>query len=243
MATALITGANRGLGLECARQLAAGGHRVFLAARQMDLAQEAVRAIAGEVDADVHALVLDVTRPETIRAAVAQVETVVASLEILVNNAGVYPSADANPVTVPAEDMVRTLLTNVAGPQLVTQAFVPLLAAARPNACIVNVSSGLGSFEYGAAPDGEFRSYIGTCYATSKAALNMLTISWAKHLSLVRSPIRVNAVSPGWCRTEMGGAGATRSAAEGAATLLRYAFLPPDGPTGGFFGAEGALPW
>ena len=239
MPSALITGANRGLGLECARQLAAAGHRIFLAARNIETAETAASQITG----DVVPLLLDVTRPETLSDAFTHVASLVESLEILINNAGIYPTADANPVTVPGTDMVRTLLTNVAGPHAVTQAFIPLLAAARPNACIVNVSSGLGSFELGTPPHGEFAPYIGTCYATSKAALNMLTLSWAKHLSLVRSPIRINAVSPSWCRTDMGGSAAPRSAEEGAATLLHYALLPPDGPTGGFFGPEGPLPW
>jgi NAD(P)-dependent dehydrogenase (short-subunit alcohol dehydrogenase family) len=239
MANALITGANRGLGLECARQLAATGHRVFMAARHLETAKEAAAQLVG----DVIPILIDVTRPETLAEAFEQIASSVETLEILINNAGVYPSTDANPVTVPGSDMVKTLLTNVAGPHTVTQVFIPLLAAARPNACIVNVSSGLGSFEYGAPPDGEFADYIGTCYATSKAALNMLTLSWAKHLNLVRSPIRINAVSPGWCRTDMGGSTAPRTPEEGAATLLHYAFLPPDGPTGGFFGPEGPLPW
>jgi NAD(P)-dependent dehydrogenase (short-subunit alcohol dehydrogenase family) len=239
MSNALITGANRGLGLECARQLAAAGHRVFLAARGLDTAEQAAARIGG----DVIPVLLDVTRPETIADAFTQVAATAETLEILINNAGFYPSADANPVTVPGTDMVKTLLTNVAGPQLVTQTFIPLLAAARPNACIVNVSSGLGSFQYGAPPDGEFARYIGTCYAASKAALNMLTLSWAKHLELVRSPVRINAVSPGWCRTAMGGSTAPRSPEEGAATLLRYAFLPPDGPTGLCFGPDGPAPW
>jgi NAD(P)-dependent dehydrogenase (short-subunit alcohol dehydrogenase family) len=239
MPTALITGANRGLGLECARQLAAAGHRVFLAARSLDTAQQAAATLPG----DVIPILLDVTRPGTITDAFAQIAAIVDTLEILINNAGLYPSADSNPVTVPSADMVQTLLTNVAGPHTVTQTFIPLLAAARPNACIVNVSSGLGSFEYAAPPAGEFASYIGTCYATSKAALNMLTLGWAKHLNLVHSPIRINAVSPGWCRTDMGGPSATRSAEEGAATLLHYAQLPPDGPTGLYFSPEGPLPW
>ena len=236
---ALVTGANRGLGFECARQLAAAGHRVFLTARLLEEAEIAAAGLAGEVVP----LQLDVTHPESITALAQALEDRVDSLHVLINNAGIYPSGDANPITLAPEDFIQAQLTNVAGPQCVTQALLPLLAAARPHACVVNVSSGLGSFELGVPPDGEFSSYIGTAYAASKAALNMLTVSWAKHLARAGSPIRINAVSPGWCRTRMGGAGATRDPAEGAATLLRYAFLPVDGPTGKFFGADGEMPW
>ena len=239
MPTALITGANRGLGLECARQLAAAGHSVYLAARHLETAEQAAAQLTG----DVRPLVLDVTRLETITDAAKRLKGEIDSLEILINNAGVYPAGDANPATVDAAAISQALLTNVAGPQWVTQAFIPLLAAARPNACVVNVSSGLGSFGLGAELGGEFHDYIGTCYGSSKAALNMLTVAWAKQLAVVKSPIRINAVSPGWCQTDMGGVTAPRTPEQGAATLLRYATLSADGPSGRFFGPDGEIPW
>lgn len=239
MATALVTGGNRGLGLECARQLAVLGHRVFLAARNFGSAEEAAAGLLGNVIP----LQLDVTRSESVAEAARALMDQIESLEILINNAGVYPAGDSNPVTVDQDAVAEALLTNVVGPQWVTQALVPLLASARPNACVVNVSSGLGSFDLCAGPHAEFKSYIGTAYGSSKAALNMLTVAWARHFESVGSPIRVNAVSPGWCRTAMGSEEAPRSAEEGAAALLRFAFLSADGPSGQFFGADGQMPW
>jgi NAD(P)-dependent dehydrogenase (short-subunit alcohol dehydrogenase family) len=239
MKTALITGANRGLGLECARQLAATDHHVFLAARNLADAETAADSLPGQITP----LRLDVLDHDSIQQAIQQIESQTDSLHILINNAGIYPSGDDNPATLEPQLIQQTLLTNCASVQWIIQAALPLLAAAKPNACIVNVSSGLGSFGQCAGDNAPFADFIGTAYSASKAALNQLTLAWAKHLRRAGSPIRINSVSPGWCRTDMGGKQANRSPQEGAATLLRYAQLHPTGPSGQFFNPDGPCPW
>lgn len=235
--TALVTGGNRGLGFECCRQLVEAGCTVFLAARRLDDAKAASEKIGS---GHVFPVALDVTADPSVAAAVEFIGAHSAHLDILINNAGIYPENDDRTADLPPATLSQALETNVVGVHRVTQACLPLLKAA-PAARIVNVSSGLGSFMNCAEPDGDFAGYIGTGYGTSKAALNMLTATWAKAFAGTR--IKVNAVSPGWCRTDMGGGGAPRSAAQGAATLLKYAFIDDDGPNGRFLGDGGVMPW
>jgi NAD(P)-dependent dehydrogenase (short-subunit alcohol dehydrogenase family) len=241
---ALVTGANKGIGREIARQLASAGHTVYVGSRNAALGAEAVAGIGG----DTRLLVLDVTDAASIAAAVGQVP----ALDILVNNAGT--STDAG-MSVTEEDLGtfrRIYETNVFGVVAVTNAFLPTLRhSAHPR--IVNVSSGSGSLAASAGQAEGVIVFSGRlsgargAYRSSKTALNELTVLYANDLA--GDGFKVNALAPGARRTDLvGPAGRTSpragDPAEGAAGAVRLALLPDDGPTGGFFSWDGTpVPW
>jgi NAD(P)-dependent dehydrogenase (short-subunit alcohol dehydrogenase family) len=226
MTATLITGANKGLGLETARQLIAAGHEVWIAARDPDRGERAADAVGARV------VQLDVTD----EASVAAAAHTVGSLDVLVNNAGISGQrADAAQTT--AEHMRSIYETNVFGPVRVLHAFLPLLErSAAP--VVVNVSSGLGSLAIAADPDGPWPAFA-MAYSSSKAALNMLTIKYAAALPAMR----INSVDPGFTATDLNDHRGTQTVEEGARAIVRYALIGPDGPTGGFFDNNGAEPW
>ena len=227
---ALVTGANRGIGLEVCRQLATEGFLVLLAARDERKAKAAADALsrAGRVEP----LALDVADANSIAKAAAEVARRRSQLDILINNAGInydtwetVANADINGT------VTETITTNLLGPWRVCQAFLPLLRKSRAGR-IVNVSSESGSLAHmGAGPP---------AYQVTKAALNALTRTLAGELR--GSHILVNSVCPGWVATDMGGSGG-RPVAEGAAGIVWAATLPNDGPSGGFFRDGKPLPW
>lgn len=233
---ALITGANKGLGLEIARQLGREGIAVVLGARQGKA--EAAAAELREQGLDAHAVTLDVTSAADIAALPTFFEQQFGRLDILVNNAGVQHDFDQPGGEVSVDSLRQTYETNVFGPYAITQAVLPLLRRA-PAGRIVNHSSILGSLT--TISQGQGGTWVTPGYTSSKAALNMLTVVAAQQLA--GTNVKVNAAHPGWVATDLGGAGAPLSVAEGARTAVRLALLPADGPSGGYFHQEQALPW
>jgi NAD(P)-dependent dehydrogenase (short-subunit alcohol dehydrogenase family) len=233
MTTTLITGANKGLGRETARQLLAAGHTVYLGSRDA----ERGRAAAEQLGA--RAIQLDVTDDASVRAAVTAIESD-GGLDVLINNAAVEERGDHNVVIGPADvtaNVVRkTFETNVFGTVRVLYAFLPLLARSTAPV-VVNVSSGLGSLTLVAPAPAEV--YPGVAYPASKAAVNMITVQYAKAFP----NMRINAVDPGFTKTDLNGNTGTQTVEQGAEVIARMAQIGADGPTGGFFNADGSLPW
>ena len=235
MTTTLITGANKGLGFETARRLLAAGPTVYVGSRDAERGQRA----AGRLGARM--VPLDVTDDASVEAAAKAIEAD-GGLDVLVNNAGIEARKPDGGVAGAAEvtaDMMRALFeTNVFGLVRVTHAFLPLLRrSAAP--VIVNVSSGLGSMARMTAAGTPAYAYPGVAYPTSKAAVNMITIQYAKAFP----DIRINAVEPGFTATDLNLHQGTQTVEQGAEIIVRMAQAGPDGPTGGYFSAEGPLPW
>jgi NAD(P)-dependent dehydrogenase (short-subunit alcohol dehydrogenase family) len=235
MTTTLITGANKGLGFETARRLVAAGHTVYVGSRN------AVRGRRAAEQLGARFVLLDVTDDASVEAAAKTVEAD-GGLDVLVNNAGIEARAEDNSVIGAADvtaDQMRTVFdTNVFGLVRVTHAFLPLLErSAAP--VVVNVSSGLASLTALSDPAHPAYFYPGVAYPTSKAAVNAITVQFAKALP----GMRINAVEPGYTATDLNGNTGTQTVEEGAEIIVRMARTGPDGPTGGYFDAEGTLPW
>ena len=236
---ALVTGANKGMGFEIARQLGKSGLLVLVGARNPALGQAAVERLRGE-GVDGRYPEIDLTEPATITAAAADIESQEGRLDILVNNAGVSTPGDGSPGAASLEAVRRTFDTNFFGSFAVTRAMLPLLKRS-VSGRIVNVSSGLGSLTQIGDPTSEFAAFRFIGYGASKAALNMLTVQLAAELK--DSGIKVNSADPGYTATDLNGHRGRQTIPEGAAAAIRLALLPDDGPTGGFFSAGHPQPW
>jgi len=235
MTTTLITGANKGLGFEIARRLIAAGHTVWVGSRDAERGRHAAEQLGARL------VQLDVTDDESVAAAAKAIEAD-GGLDVLVNNAGIEARAPGNRVLGAAEvtgDMMRTMFeTNVFGVVRVTHAFLPLLQrAAVP--VIVNVSSGLGSLARMTTSGSPAAAYPGIAYPGSKAAINMVTVQYAKAFP----EMRINAVEPGFTNTDLNGRTGTQTVEEGAEIIVRMAQVGSDGPTGGYFDAKGPISW
>jgi NAD(P)-dependent dehydrogenase (short-subunit alcohol dehydrogenase family) len=236
---ALVTGGARGIGLEVSRRLGERGAVVLAGVRDPERASAALRPLA---DQDVHPLPLDVTDEASIRAAARTVRDEHGRLDVLVNNAGISLERGRGPSEVDLDTVRRTYETNVFGVVAVTNAFLPLLRLS-PNARIVNVSSAIGSLAEWSDPDSPIVRFAprALAYNSSKTALNAITVAYAH--ALREQGCKVNAADPGYVSTDLNGHRGYRTAAEGAAIIVRLATLPVEGPTGGFFNDSGPVPW
>jgi NAD(P)-dependent dehydrogenase (short-subunit alcohol dehydrogenase family) len=235
MTATLVTGANKGLGFETARRLIAEGHTVYLGSRDAERGRRAAEQLGAR------AVQLDVTDDASVAAAMTAIEAD-GGLDVLVNNAGIEERSDNNVVIGPADAtadlMRRTFETNVFGTVRVLHAFLPLLRrSAAP--VVVNVSSGLASLTGVSNPGAPAYGYPGVAYPASKAAVNMITVQYAKAFP----GMRINAVEPGFTKTDLNGNTGVQTVEQGAEIIVRMAQVGLDGPTGGFFDAEGTLPW
>jgi len=226
--TMLVTGANRGIGFEVSRQLGRAGARIILTGRVPQAVRRAVAALRQE-GIDVRGELMDVSSPRSIHACARRLERSREAVDVLINNAGIYPEGTI--LSMPAEALYDALSVNFFGPFHAARAFLPGMIQ-RNYGRIVNVSSGYGSFAEGLEGP--------PAYSLSKAALNALTLRLA---SEVQGDVKVNAACPGWVRTRMGGPEATRGVEEGAVTIVWLATLPKTGPNGGFFRDRKRIEW
>jgi len=231
---ALITGANKGLGLEIARQLGKQGLVVVLGARDEAKGAAAAAGLRKQ-DIDAHPVKLDVTNKDDVAALPAYFKDKFGRLDVLVNNAGISERHSED-----VESLRRVFETNLFGAVAVTYALLPLLQASRAGR-IVNHSSVLGSLTTVQKNPDMFGNFVTPSYTASKAALNGFTVALAHRTR--GTDLKVNSAHPGWVKTDMGGAKAPMNVVDGAKTAVRLATLPADGPTGQFFHLGDPLPW
>ena len=235
MRVALVTGGNRGIGFEVARQLGERGNRIILGSRDARRGESAAEKLVSS-KIDVTSAQLDVTNQDQVDRLTRRIQSEFGKLDILVNNAGIM--VDNEKPSVTDLDLLRTTLeTNLFGAWRLCKAFIPLMEKNHYGR-IVNVSSGAGSFPGGMAKQS---GYWRPAYSLSKTSLNALTLMLASELQ--GTNILVNAACPGHTRTDMGGPNAPRSVEEGADTVVWLATLPNDGPTGGVFLDRKRVDW
>ncbi|MEU0093063.1 SDR family NAD(P)-dependent oxidoreductase [Kribbella sp. NPDC006257] len=231
MTTTLITGANKSLGYETARQLIAAGHTVYVGARDLGRGREAADRLGGRF------VQLDVTDDASVRAAAQQILEEAGGLDVLVNNAGILGSRENT-----VEDFQNVYATNVFGVARMMQEFLPLLEKS-DNPVVVNVSSGLGSITVATDPEGNKSAapvwVPALVYGSSKAALNMLTVQYAHQYP----NMRINVVDPGYTATDFNSHNGYQTIEQGAEIIIRLAQIDQDGPTAQYLSLTGTMPW
>ncbi len=236
----LISGANKGIGLETARQLSQAGHHVLLAARDPAKAAEATAQLARE-GLEVEPITLDVTDAASIERAVQHIGERHGKLDTLINNAGIAPEPWGVTTSQVSLDLWREVFeTNLFAVVAVTSAMLPLIRKSEAGR-IVNLSSILASLTLHSDPTSPLYDFKTVAYDSSKTAVNQYTVHLAYELRA--TPIKVNAAHPGWVKTALGGEGAPMEIVDGAKTSVYLATLPADGPTGAYIHMQDRLPW
>lgn len=245
MKTAFVTGANKSIGFETARQLAQKGYFVYLGSRDSSRGNEAVNQLKKEGLTNVEAIQIDVSDEASVARAKDLLTSKITSLDLLINNAGISGILPQHASNTPLKNIREVFETNFFGAIDVTQAFIPLLKASEQSV-IVNVTSGLGSLTLHSDPSWMYYAYKGAAYGPSKTALNAFTIALAYELR--DTPVKVNVVDPGYTATDFNQHRGHLSVVDSAAFVVKYATIGADGPTGKFFshdhpGNDHQSPW
>ncbi|MBK1894207.1 SDR family oxidoreductase [Chryseobacterium paridis] len=245
MKTVLITGANKSIGFETAKQLLEKGLFVYLGSRNLEKGEEAVKQLKSKGFNNVEAIQIDVANQESVDSARVELGKRTETLDVLINNAGITGDVPQNALDVTIDNFKNTYETNVYGPIRVTQAFIDLLKKS-PEPRIVNVSSGQGSLTLASDPTNIYYPYKAAVYQSSKSALNMYTVVLAYELR--ETPFKVNAVDPGFTKTDFNGHHGTGTVEDAGSRIVKYALIGKEGPTGKYFSEEvnpetGEIPW
>ena len=243
--SALVTGANKSIGFEVARQLAQKGIYVYLGSRNLENGITAVEKLLAEGLRHVEAIQLDVTDDESVKNACTEIAKKTKTLDILINNAGIYGGYPQSALDSTIQQFKTAYDANVFGVVRVTQAFIDLLKkSSEPR--IVNVSSSQGSITLHSDPSYKYYDYKGAVYLSSKSAMNMYTVVLAYEFR--DSNFKINAVCPGYTKTDFNGHRGPGSVEDAGKRIIKYALIDKDGPTGKFFSEEnnpetGEVPW
>jgi NAD(P)-dependent dehydrogenase (short-subunit alcohol dehydrogenase family) len=245
MKSALVTGANKSIGLEVARQLAQKGIYIYLGSRNLENGRAAVNELLAKGLSNVEAIQLDITDNESIKNARKEIGKKTKTLDILINNAGIYGGYPQGALDTTIDQFRAAYDANVYGVVRVTQAFIDLLKkSSEPR--IVNVSSSQGSLTLHSDPSYKYYDYKGAAYLSSKSAMNMYTVVLAYELK--GGNFKINAVCPGYTKTDFNGHRGTGTLEIAGKRIIKYALIDKDGPTGKFFSEEnnpetGEVPW